>query len=103
MKITLTEELTVNLPIGEIALELHAHGRYLRDSFSAEDLSEPGSDFVGTDVRLQIGGDGGWQLHFGSADYDQDHRGFWAASCIRRGCSRKEANEVARELIESVE
>jgi hypothetical protein len=103
MKTQLSDKLTVNLPIGSIASEIHAHGRYLRDSFSVEDLSEAGSDFVGTDVRLQVTEDGGWILHFGSADYDQDHRGFWACSSVRRGCSLIEARETARELINGIE
>lgn len=34
------------------------------------------------DVRLQVQEDGGWDLHFGDSSYDQDHRGYWGASCL---------------------
>lgn len=102
MKITLTESETINISVGALTDEIYSQGRYLKDNFSAEDLKEPGTDFVGTDCRLQVQG-GSWSLHTGSADYDQDHRGFWSCSCIRRGCSRAEASEIAHELIDGLE
>ena len=102
MKITLTEKESVNISIGELAAEIYQQGRYLKDNFSAEGLTEPGEDFAGTDCRLQVQ-DGSWSLHTGSADYDQDHGGFWSCSSIRRGCSRAEASEIARQLIDGLE
>lgn len=103
MKTQITDTLAVNISLAQVAAELHAQGQYLKDNFSKEDLTEHGSDFSGTDVRLQVSEDGGWTLHFGSSDYDQDHRGFWASSSVARACTWQEARETARELISSVE
>jgi len=102
MKTNITATLTVNISLAEVAAELHAQGQYLKANFSNEDL-QMDDDFSGTDVRLQVTDDGAWQLHFRSADYDQDHRGFWACGSVRRGCTWVEAREQARELISSVE
>lgn len=102
MKAQISDKLTVNISLAEVAAELHAQGQYLKTHFSDEDL-QMDDDFSGTDVRLQVREDGAWQLHFGSADYDQDHRGFWACGSVRRGCTWTEAREQARELISSVE
>lgn len=51
------------------------------------------------DVRLRVH-NGGWELLTGSADYDQDHRGYWGASCIPWERTRLEG--IARDLIEQV-
>src|SRR4029078_13330896 len=55
--------------------------------------AEPGECI---DVRLQVQSDG-WTVHFGDSSYDQDHRGFWGASCI---VTTSNCREVARDLIE---
>jgi hypothetical protein len=49
------------------------------------------------DVRLQVYPDGAWAVRVGLSDYDQDHRGFWGASCIPRG--RFSATDLARDLV----
>jgi hypothetical protein len=49
------------------------------------------------DVRLQVYPDGTWAVRIGLSDYDQDHRGFWGASCIPRG--RFNATDLARDLV----
>ncbi len=58
-------------------------------------------DANGCDVRLQVReheeGGMAWAVHFGSSDYDQDHRGFWGASSLDR---RSNCRAVARDLIE---
>ena len=95
-------QLTANLPLGDIAGEIYAIGQYIKDNFSADDLNEPGSDFRGSDVRLQVNDDGGWTLHYGSSDYDQDHRGYWACSYINRGCTRAESRDIAIKLVEGL-
>jgi hypothetical protein len=60
------------------------------------------------DVRLQVYEDGLWVVRYGASDYDQDHRGFWGASCLP-GVSpqtgkvqRCNSYDIARELIEQV-
>lgn len=53
---------------------------------------------AGTDVRLNVYED--WDLLFGPSDYDQDHRGCWGASWIPRGCSKGEAMDIARDLVD---
>ncbi len=62
------------------------------------DLVEPGEDSASTDVRLQVWDDGTWNVHTGDASYDQDHRGFWGASCL--SYDRQDLEALARDLIE---
>lgn len=90
--------LGVSIRVSVLAAEIHDCGQYLKRNFSAQDLAESGTDFIGTDCRLQVQ-DGGWQLHTGSADFDQDHRGAWSCASIPRGCTWKEAREIARDLL----
>ncbi len=91
------------ITIAELANALHETGIYLRDTFDRADLIDPcidDEDSPGyTDVRLQVH-NGSWYYHTGDSSYDQDHRGFWGASSISRGCSWSEARYVARDLIE---
>lgn len=54
------------------------------------------------DVRLQVYDDGSWALRVGSSDYDQDHRGFWGASCLGARESLRRCRDLARDLIEQV-
>ena len=53
----------------------------------------------GCDVRLQVLPDGGWSVHSGDAQYDQDHRGYWGASSLPYD-GHFNATEVAKDLIE---
>lgn len=53
----------------------------------------------GTDCRLRVLPEGGgWQLLTGSADYDQDHRGYWGAGFLP--LARTNLTELARDLID---
>jgi len=58
------------------------------------------------DVRLQVYEDGAWVIRSGLSDYDQDHHGFWGASCVpgvggrRMRPRRFNATNVARDLID---
>ena len=60
------------------------------------------------DVRLQVYEDGQWALRFGLSDYDQDHRGFWGASCVpgtdeKTGITHRfDSVELAKDLLEQV-
>jgi len=71
---------------------------YLRRSFARPELTERGEDFAGTDIRLQVYPSGSWVLRSGSSDYDQDHRGYWGASCL--SYDRQNLTDLARDLIE---
>lgn len=71
--------------IRELTQDLIGIKRWLRDN----DIGE-------TDIRLQVV-DGGWATHTGDSSYDQDHRGFWGASCIDRTTN---CRDLARDLIE---
>ena len=84
--------------VKELAEEVYACGRYLKENFSEADLKGPGEDVAGTDCRLQIH-DGSWAFHSGSSDYDQDHRGAWGAGFVPRGVSKAEARRIAADLI----
>lgn len=90
------------LSVATLAAAVYAVGQSLKRNFAKADLREDPSDpdgFAGTDARLQVRG-GSWQLHTGDSSYDQDHRGAWGSSCIAWGCTRAEARETARELLE---
>lgn len=58
------------------------------------------ADADDVDVRLQAFGTGEWHLHFGDAQYDTDHRGFWGSASISRACPMEEARATVNELIE---
>lgn len=102
MKIKLENNEVIDISVIELADNIYSEGQYLLDNFEEKDLMESGSDFCGTDCRLQWH-EGYWQLHVGSADYDQDHRGYWACGSIPRGCSKKEAHDIASQLINEIE
>ena len=65
---------------------------YLR-ALSAEMDSE-------CDVRLQLYDDGSWCLRSGPSDYDQDHGGYWGASCVPGAGQAFNADEAAKDLWE---
>lgn len=93
---------TVSLPasfpsLSSLRCALVGEWRALRRLCSKEDLTDSDSEFVGTDIRLQVTASG-WTLHTGSSDYDQDHRGFWGASSLSYG--KQNLLSLARELLE---
>ena len=86
--------------IRDVAEELTAQKKQLRRIMSREDLmDEDGEGGSGTDVRLQVTADGGWAIHTGLSDYDQDHRGYWGASWLPV-YSRGSMRELAKDLID---
>lgn len=50
------------------------------------------------DVRLQVA-NGDAYLRVGSADYDQDHRGYWGSGCIAQSDDWPELLATAEDLI----
>jgi len=52
------------------------------------------------DVRLQVYVDGAWAVRWGLSDYDQDHSGFWGASCVPGDSRRFDSEAVARDLLD---
>lgn len=88
--------------VKRIRAELKMEQDALRRMFTREDLIDRDSvDFAGVDVRLQVHEDGGFSIHTGSSDYDQDHRGFWGASSL--SYDRQNLTELAKELISQAE
>lgn len=61
---------------------------------------QPDDADEGIDVRLQVYPDGEWAVHSGSADYDQDHRGYWGSSSVPGDNRRFDSKDIARDLIE---
>jgi hypothetical protein len=49
------------------------------------------------DVRLQMDDEGGWIIHWGLADYDTDHTGYWGSGTIAG--SNTNFAELAADLI----
>lgn len=90
--------LGVRVTIAEVAAELHDYAADLA-TYDPADITEYGCDDAGGDVRLQVRG-GGWSVHTGDSQYDQDHRGAWGCGWIRAGASMRESRETARELID---
>ena len=84
--------------IANVRAKLFANWRYLRRNFSRSEFEVTGEDFAGQDVRLQVLENGDWAVHVCSPDYDQDHRGYWGASCI--SYDRQNLTELARDLID---
>ena len=60
-------------------------------------------DVPETDVRLQVMDNGSWSVHSGDASYDTDHRGYWGASTVDAKLSKRDAMEIAKDLIDQVE
>jgi hypothetical protein len=84
--------------IAAVAKMLRAYNRE-----AEPDWSEPGQpDDKWCDVRLQVWPNGGWAVHCGDPSYDQDHRGYWGASCIPGARRRFNSTETARDLLEQV-
>ena len=83
--------------IANVRAELVANWKYLRRNFARSEFEERGEDFAGQDVRLQVWEDGKWAVHVCLSDYDQDHRGYWGASCL--SYDRQNLTELARDLI----
>lgn len=84
--------------VASVRSTLFSKWQYLRRNFSRSEFEKKGEDFAGQDVRLQVWENGNWAIHVCSSDYDQDHRGFWGASCL---CyDRQNLAELARDLIE---
>lgn len=54
------------------------------------------TEYPELDVRLQVTEDGGWGLHTGDSQYDQDHTGYWGYGYLTR---RTNCYELAQELV----
>jgi len=67
-------------------------------------LLDPDDDEMvpGTDLRVQVH-KAQWQIHTGSSQYDQDHRGLWAVSWLPwEPMTPSEVTELAQELIDDL-
>ena len=88
-----------------ITRSLAASLREVRDEFK----NDPDGDLAsedGLDVRLQIQEPGPpvlWCLHYGSSDYDQDHRGYWGSSSLGADTTDEECLAIANELVDQAE
>lgn len=54
------------------------------------------------DVRLQVQPGRGWSLLTGDSSYDQDHTGYWGASCLSSKDRVCDLRGLARDLIDQV-
>lgn len=99
----------VCLPVTTLADYVYQYGQYLKCNFSREDLSEDGDgENAGGDMRLQVlpakeFGIGSWRTWEGDNQFDTNHRGMWANAFVPYGCTRKEAREIAENLIAECE
>ena len=84
--------------VANVRAALFANWKYLRRNFSRSEFEEKGEEFAGQDVRLQVYENGNWAVHVCPSDYDQDHRGYWSASCL--SYDRQNLTELARDLID---
>lgn len=88
--------------VKELAAVVYDYGQYLKRAFTPDDLrgTDDDTDSPGYgDFRLQIH-EGTWETYTGDAQYDQDHRGTWGSASVPRGCTRKEAHQIAVSLID---
>jgi hypothetical protein len=51
------------------------------------------------DVRLQVYERGGWAIHSGPCDYDQNHRGYWGSGSVRADMTDAGVITLADDLI----
>ena len=88
----------VTIQISDIADIVYSFGQDLK----GYDL-EPGfgEDEVHGDIRLQVL-DGSWEYHTGDSQYDTDHRGMWGSTSVPAGVSKRQARQIAIDLIEDV-
>lgn len=87
----------IRIPLGALSDCVYSYGRFLKANFSRAEMD-------GCDIRLQVlaGPDypiGSWRIWEGDSQYDTDHRGYWGASFVPLGVSRKDSMTIARELI----
>lgn len=93
-----------NLPtIAQLADEVYDFSHYLKDNYDPKDLIEPGTDEPAGDCRLQVMDDEEWSFHTGDSQYDTDHRGQWASSSVGVGISKREAREIARDMLSQID
>lgn len=71
--------------------------RFLRD-VRAEARLEPHITDGSIDVRLQLIG-GSYELHYGDASYDTDHRGSWGAGTVDRDATDDDLATIADDMI----
>lgn len=64
------------------------------------DFVVSGSDDATMDIRLNVHSDGSWIILSGDSSYDQNHQGYWGASCL--SWERQNLEKVAKSLIEQV-
>ena len=60
------------------------------------------TDYCGIEVRLQVLGDGSWQINCGDPSYDIDHSGYWGGSAVPGNGVDFDAAEVANDLLDQV-
>lgn len=94
----------IRIPLNGLAETVYQYGRYLKANFNPADLTESKDETAGGDIRLQVlaGPDfpnPRWRVWEGDSQFDTDHRGYWGASFVPLGVSRKDSMTIARELI----
>lgn len=87
----------LRIPLGALADCVHNYGQYLKANFSRADMS-------GGNLRLQVLAGKefarpSWRVWQGDSQFDTDHRGYWGASFVPLGVSRKDSLAIARDLI----
>ena len=64
------------------------------------EFRESDDDEPAIEVRLQVWPDGQWTYHTGSADYDQDHRGYWGSGSVTADMDERALRALAEDLRE---
>lgn len=93
-----TEPCTIS--VKDVADIIHSYGRDLA-GYGLK--PEYGDDTVYGDFRIQIYPDGQWSYHTGDSSYDQDHRGAWGSCSVKVRITRKEAHDLAVDILGSIE
>jgi hypothetical protein len=87
--------------IKAVAEEVKDYADHLK-TYDPADITEPGCDVPGGDIRLQAV-DGSWYVHTGDAQYDTDHHGRWGAGFVPAGASMAACRDIARDLINEID
>ena len=81
----------VDVYLDDLTNAIFNYGRILGEEydFSLNDESA---------CRLQVT-DSSWFFHTGDSQYDTDHRGYWGIGSVPTYCTKSQAREIARALI----
>ena len=87
------------MTIDELETEVRKHHAEISETLRALRAWRIANKIDETDVRLQLHNDGTISIHYGDAQYDTDHSGYWGASTLSQSDSTADLEYMARDLV----